>query len=129
MVKIPPPAGYPRLASLMGAHPETAIFRRFGQLNVLNLLYLQAELTNLENSLHEAIKADSESKNFERSIYSRDWQTLQESVTVEGQKCGGDPTQWNLVLQIRDKLNEYSKATYLICLHPPGSSTGRSRFE
>lgn len=103
------PAGYSRLASLMGAHPETAILRRFGSLNALNLLYLQAELTNLENSLHKAATADSKSGQFERSLYARDFQTLLESVKGVGEKGGHNPTQWNLMLQIREKLNEYSE--------------------
>lgn len=99
------PAGYSRLASLMGAHPETAIVRRFGSLNALNLLYLQAELTDLENGLHKQAKEDTESGHFERSIYARDWQTLSESVMAED----GNPEQWNLMLRVRDKLSEYSE--------------------
>ena len=99
------PEGYSRLASMMGGHPETAIFRRFGSLNALNLLYLQAELTNLENSLHKQADADAGSGHFERSLYARDWQSLSESATAED---GNDPTQWNTMLIIRDKLDEYS---------------------
>ena len=98
------PAGYTRLASLMGAHPETAILRRFGYLNALNLLYLQAELTNLENALQKEAKADAESGHFDRTLYNRDWQSLSESVTTEN----GNPRQWELMLQVREKLNEYS---------------------
>jgi len=101
-------AGYSRLASLMGAHPETAIVRRFGFLNALNLLYLQAELAHLENDLREQAAADAESGHFERSLYSRDWQTLSESGATED----GNPAQWQLVLRVREKLNEYSRCTY-----------------
>ncbi|KAK0620693.1 hypothetical protein B0T14DRAFT_567423 [Immersiella caudata] len=100
------PAGYTRLASLMGAHPEMAILRRFGSLNVLNLLYLQAELTNLENELHCAARVDSESGHPDRAEYSRDWETLRNSVADED----GDPTQWKLMLQVREKLVEYNQA-------------------
>ncbi|KAM7214997.1 hypothetical protein V8F06_009599 [Rhypophila decipiens] len=113
MGELRPRAGYHRLAALMGAHPETAIFRRFGQLNGLNLLYLQAELTNLENDLHRAAKSDSKSSHYERSIYARDWQTLHESGDAKAEKDGGNPTQWNIMLQVRDKLNEYNHALYL----------------
>ncbi|KAI1457862.1 hypothetical protein F4805DRAFT_467143 [Annulohypoxylon moriforme] len=103
------PAGYSRLASLMGAHPEIATFRRFGALNALNLLYMQAELINLENNLDKQAKNDAESGHFERSIYHRDWQTLSESTTTEG----GNPTQWHTMLQIKDKLRDYNQALYL----------------
>lgn len=48
------PPGYPKLAALMNLIPETCIFRRFGTLNSLNLLYLQAELTDIERKLQEA---------------------------------------------------------------------------
>ncbi|KAK0728798.1 hypothetical protein B0T26DRAFT_748959 [Lasiosphaeria miniovina] len=68
------PTGYARLASLMGAHPETAIVRRFGSLNTLNLLYLQAELTDLENALQKEAKADAESGHLDRTLYSQGWQ-------------------------------------------------------
>lgn len=97
--------GYPRLASLMGAHPEIATFRRFGALNALNLLYMQAELTDLENSLHKQAKSDAESGHPDRSIYHRDWQTLSESLTTED----GNPAQWRTMLKVKDKLSEYSK--------------------
>ncbi|KAI0529930.1 hypothetical protein GGR58DRAFT_525637 [Xylaria digitata] len=103
------PAGYPRFASLMGAHPEMAAFRRFGSLNALNLLYLQAELIGLENKLQKQAKTDAESGHFERSIYHRDWQTLAESVATEN----GNSTQWRTMLEARDKLKEYNKAIYL----------------
>jgi len=110
MPDLPQPAGYPRLASLFSAHPETAILRRFGRLNALNLLYLQAELTNLENALCEAAESDAKSEQFEISARIRDWQALQDSVTTtEAQNNDGRPTQWSLMLQVRDKLNEYSK--------------------
>ncbi|KAI1411525.1 hypothetical protein F5Y13DRAFT_191142 [Hypoxylon sp. FL1857] len=103
------PAGYSLLGSLMGAHPEIATFRRFGALNALNLLYMQAELISLENGLHKQAKSDAESGHFDRSIYYRDWQTLSESVTTED----GDPTQWRTMLKVKEKLSEYNQALYL----------------
>ncbi|KAK3363925.1 hypothetical protein B0T25DRAFT_470168 [Lasiosphaeria hispida] len=103
------PAGYTKLASMMGAHPETAILRRFSSLNALNLLYLQAELTNLENALHKEAKADAESGHFDRTLCSRDWQSLRESATSEK----GGSRQWELMLEVRQKLNEYNQALHL----------------
>ncbi|KAK0721753.1 hypothetical protein B0T26DRAFT_673541 [Lasiosphaeria miniovina] len=102
-------AGYARLASLMGVHPETAILRRFGSLNALNLLYLQAELTDLENAPQKEAKTDAGSGHFDRTLYSRDWQSLAESAT----KQNGSPRRWELVLQVREKLNEYNQALHL----------------
>jgi len=42
---------YSKLASLMGPHPELAIFRRFSTLNAQNLLYLQTELVHPKRKL------------------------------------------------------------------------------
>lgn len=98
-------AGYDRLASLMGVYSEVAIFRRFGALNAQNLLYLQAELTTLELEFRRIAQADAVSGHQDRTLYSRDWQTLSESVNAPG----GDDAQWTTFLRIREKLKEYSE--------------------
>ena len=88
--------GYNVLAHLMGAYPPLSIFRRFGALNARNILYLQAELVDLEAQLLQAEKADEESGHVDRKIYSRDWRTLSESVdNVER-----DDTQWKIFLRV-----------------------------
>ena len=96
--------GYARLASLMGAHPEVAIVRRFATLNTLNLLYLQAEIVALESDLRTYTTADERSSDPNRAIHARDWYTLSQSSND-----GGDAgMQWQTIIQIREKLNEYS---------------------
>jgi hypothetical protein len=99
------PNGYSKLASLMGQNPEVAIFRRFNKLNARNLLYLQAELAELEERLERATKADQDASDPNRKIYDRHWLSLSECGTTPG----GDPEQWNLVLEMRAKLKEYSE--------------------
>jgi len=99
------PNGYTKLASLMGNHAEVAIFRRFNVLNALNLLYLQSEISELEESLHRACEADARSCDVNRKRYDRHWLSLSESSI----KLNGNAEQWNLVLKIREKLKEYSK--------------------
>jgi hypothetical protein len=96
--------GYSRLASLMGAHPEVAIFRRFASLNALNLLHLQAELHSLELNLEEHAQVDATSGDFWRARYDRDWECLSQSISAEH----GNPAQWNTMQKIKEKLNEYS---------------------
>src|SRR6266516_7333070 len=54
-----PVRGYPSLSYEMGRNPEVAIIRRFGALNVQNLLYLQARLTVLEQQLHRQEAIDT----------------------------------------------------------------------
>lgn len=97
--------GYTTLASMMGTHPEIAVFRRFGSLNAQNILYLQAELTSLELKLKRAVEANRASGHRDRIIYDREWQTLSNSV----QAADGNPEQWLTFLKIREKLKEYSK--------------------
>jgi hypothetical protein len=96
--------GYTKLASLMGAHTETMILRRFGSLNAQNLLYYQAELVHLEEKLQKLVKANAESGHDDRSIYDRDWQTLSEAENC----ANGDAEHWRTVQEVRRILKEYS---------------------
>jgi hypothetical protein len=98
--------GYDRMALMMGSHPETAIFRRFLALSAENLLYLQAEINDLETDFHEAQKADRESSLAARREYQMNWYQLQSSVDVDGSGTH-DGTQWTLALEIRQKLKYY----------------------
>jgi hypothetical protein len=97
--------GYSKLASIMGAHPELANFRRFRTLNAQNLLHLQAELVFLENKLRQCVQADASSGHVDRALYDRDWQSLFES----GATSGENSEQWTTALRIRCVLKEYSK--------------------
>ncbi|CAI6333416.1 unnamed protein product [Periconia digitata] len=93
-----------RFARQIELRPECAIFRRFGSLNALNLLYLQAELVLLEESLHEQQKTDSESTHPRRIKYARNWYQLEHSEEH------GDKRQLELVHKIRDTLKQYNDA-------------------
>jgi len=53
--------GYHEIASMMARWPVTAIFKRFGFLNYLNILYLQAELEMLEKGLLDKAQEDKAS--------------------------------------------------------------------
>ena len=102
--------GYPKLATLMGHHPETAIFRRFNHLNMLNLLSLQAELTDLELQLQHVRQEDETSGDPLRMLHSIDFWELRQS------RKAGDDLQWHVLLDIRQKLQEYStslQTTYM----------------
>ena len=99
--------GYPRLSALFGCHPNLATFRRFGRLNSLNLLYYQAQLVHLEWRLDEQCEADTRADNHLRRLYSQDWDILRTSGATEG----GDCSQWQTVLAIREVLEKYSGFT------------------
>jgi hypothetical protein len=94
--------GYVKVAALMSRYPELAIVRRFGDLNMQNLLYLQAELTHLELEYKELV---SENRQFpEKADYAKDWLALSQSPD------GDNTDEWELFLKIRAKLKEYSKS-------------------
>jgi hypothetical protein len=93
--------GYAKIATLMSHHDELAIFRRFSRLNLQTLLYLQAELTHLEADLKQLSIRDQADQN--RAVYSKYWWYLAQSEDDHD-----DKQQWNKVLQIREKLKEYS---------------------
>ncbi|KAL9080511.1 MAG: hypothetical protein Q9157_000745 [Trypethelium eluteriae] len=111
------PAGYPKLGRLMSLIPETAIFRRFGFLNKLDLLYMQAELKDLEEKLIKVQRRDGQSHGDER-LYAKDFFFL--SDTGEG-----DNEQLDLMMDIRKKLEKYNTAliqqTQILRMSSPGS--------
>ena len=93
--------GYAKVAQLMGAQDEFAIFRGFRALNMRNLLYMQAEITHLEAELQEIARRDAVDR--ECADYAFDWWSMS---IGEGQN--GDE-QWEKVQEIRDKLEKYSR--------------------
>jgi len=97
-----PVPGYPKLAQHIGLYSECAIFRRFRTLNSQNLLYLQAELVDLEQELRRLEAADYESAEGNRSSYSKDWYWLNNSASE------GNSEQLQIVLEVRKKLKDYS---------------------
>lgn len=100
---------YADLASMMGRYPDTGILRRFGTLNMQNLLYLQAELTKLESELHVLARADIDQGNSGdrvKSWYAQDW------IPLSNYYGNTDDKQWQKMLQIREKLKEYSKKCF-----------------
>ena len=96
------PRGYPKLAHLMGSYPESAIFRRFGQLNMLNLLSYQAELIDLEAQYFETCEEDDLSDDARLNGLSSDFYLLHNSTRP-------NDVQRQLLEEIRLKLKEYSR--------------------
>lgn len=91
--------GYHRLADLMCHYPETAIFRRFGALNMLNLLSLQAELIDLQVQFRDIWVEDDASVDLDEKDYSTYFRKLVKSETS---------LQYEMLLEARKKLQEYS---------------------
>ncbi|KAK7913914.1 hypothetical protein PG985_011617 [Apiospora marii] len=97
------PRGYPKLAKFMVEH-DYVMMRQFRQLAIRDLLYLQAELCELEHELTKQGIIDANAAD-ERKFYDREWWFLHQG---EARGMGGE--QWNLVLKVRAKLREYYAA-------------------
>lgn len=128
-------SGYNKLAALMGAYPEVAIFRRFAALNAQNILHFQAEIVDLEITLREYESADDNSDDPARSRLGRNWYALSRSVRAISPKTSeGDPPivptasgvpeirdpggqlpchsasrQYSIILELRSRLKDYSE--------------------
>ena len=115
MVKEPTPAtidldfveagGYTRLAEYMGRQPQLAIFRRFGTLTNANLLYLQAEIAELENQLTFVQDEDRQSDDDARQKYFRSWHQLSNSARLDPGRP--ERKQYELIKRLRELMAEY----------------------
>jgi len=94
--------GYPKLAARMAMRPETSIFRKFSTLNARNLLYMQAELANLEGKLDKLTRRDNASKEANKQRYATHFGFLAQS------RMDTDQEQYQLVMLIRSRLKDYS---------------------
>ena len=95
-------AGYSRLAALMASNPELGLLKGFARLNLKNLLYLQSELIHLENELLGITVEDAKSSENTKAAFEFCLFDLKASA---GSSCD---LQWQKVLEVREKLKEYS---------------------
>ncbi|KAF8856779.1 hypothetical protein BDZ45DRAFT_803912 [Acephala macrosclerotiorum] len=101
--------GYRKLAALMGASRELAIFRRFDSLNMLKIMSLQAELIELEDHYKQACNEDDDrSAHHDRQWYTRSFKALLDDTTPSRQREN--------FLKIRKKLTEYNEALLQVAL-------------
>lgn len=95
--------GYPALADMM-AHSGLYMFKRFASLNARNLLYMQAELLLLERELNAIAEYDHlQNPDLDAKNYATSCEKLMESLD------NGNAMQWNKILEVRTKLEEYSE--------------------
>lgn len=96
--------GYAKIASFMGQHPESALVLRFSDINLQNILYLQAEIYGLRADLR-ALESDNQASSSEElKQFSLDWSTLAQT-NVDG----APNLQWQKVKELRGLLKEYSE--------------------
>ena len=112
--------GWPALAQAMARVPVIESFRRFRELNIKNLLYYQAELAEMEEELRRIENEDSRKTQSIEQNYSRHAAImLYRMPSLEEATRTGNPRnildeerQCKLVLDIRQKLEKYSKIEY-----------------
>jgi len=94
------PQGYHRLASIMARDKSMAIFRRFDDLTMLNLLSLQAEIVDLQKHLQLQCELDDTSRVGDEKEYSQYFLKLHKS----------DGDQLRKLRVIGEKIQKYSKS-------------------
>lgn len=92
--------GYHYLARFF-SQTQMGLARQFNQLATLNILYLQAELCDLENQLVEQRRRDADSGDRQRVDIDWSWLLLSEPALNNGSR------QWGIMLEIREKLEKY----------------------
>jgi hypothetical protein len=92
--------GYQKLSRFM-VDEQYAIFRKFRVLANRDLLYLQAELAQLEAEFAGLSDRDRKTEG-EHELYDANWYLLSTSKNREN-----DGQQWEKALEIRKKLKEY----------------------
>jgi hypothetical protein len=100
------PIGYPMLAEHIGNHPDCASFRIFAALNARNILYLQAELLELEGEIKDVERNDhqlSQREGGPGQNIAETWYWLGGKGKTEQSK-----KQLNLILRLREVLHQYS---------------------
>ena len=95
-------ANYSRLATMMAKHKEMFLLQRFKTLSVKTLLYMQSELTHLECELANIEQKDRCSGDLEKASYDVSMFNLKQSHGTS------KDLHWRKVLEIREKLKEYS---------------------
>ncbi|KAF2435295.1 hypothetical protein EJ08DRAFT_625712 [Tothia fuscella] len=93
-------SGYAFFSRLIRVERRFMIYRSFAELNARNLLYLQAELVDLEQDLLYVTGKDYCSKDMAERRFLLNARELRE----------GNGQQWAKVLEIREKLKEYNAA-------------------
>lgn len=100
--------GYPALADLIGPHKSLAMYKQFASLTAHSLLMQQVELLDLQRDLE--LQAEIDRKN--HLGYDEKAHTF-----IHSKKP--NDTQWQLVLEIRQRLDQYRRSKERLCSNSP----------
>jgi len=97
--------GFSAVASKIAADPDktTTIYRRFDKLSARNLLFYQAELTELESQQEVLDNEDRMTTDEYSDNCQRDWRWFEEGAKVEGR----ERKKMELAMRVRHTLEKY----------------------
>jgi hypothetical protein len=103
--------GYHKIAGIMSRHDSVTIFRKFGELNMFNLLSLQAELMELQREFVKFCKDDEKDSTDDSPAKLLQYSFF--TLFDRNEKRKHDKEKFYLqrdtLLEIRKKLKEYSQ--------------------
>ncbi|KAL4799337.1 hypothetical protein BDV19DRAFT_385584 [Aspergillus venezuelensis] len=107
--------GYPSLADFIASDRDhsTFIFKRFDSLSARNLLYLQGELSELEELQNRFDLEDYRNIDPIANHGRRDWTAFKQRASSQSRDYPDDKKRMDLALEIRAKLREYKKTILL----------------
>lgn len=105
--------GYAKIASFMGRHSESVQVLRFSDINLQNILHLQAEIFGLREDLRKIEAQSQQSSVDDVKNFALDWHTLASTQDSEG----STNEQWRLIIRLRGSLKEYSIDAISCCIH------------
>ena len=100
--------GFAEVASFQAEDKEhsSSIYRRYERLAARNLLYLQAELRELELELEEFDRDDAQG-DVEDMLAAMNWQDASDSPTEDHYPNVKEARRKQLILRLRAKIQEY----------------------
>jgi hypothetical protein len=114
-----PIQGFPRVADKIACDPDgtSTIFRRFDRLSARNLLFLEAQLAELEARQNISDEQDLIAASSTTVESHSDWRKFEAYATERnGDGSFAKPEQaakMELALEIKEKLNEYRESKYM----------------
>jgi hypothetical protein len=120
--------GYPSLAAFVASDRDrsTLIYKRFDELAVRNLLYLQSELAEL-HSRQRAFDQEDLAADLPTKQCARNFSDFKTKVLADDPK---QKERWELVKKVRETMKEYREAllfeSTLAALPPPSKGTMRA---
>lgn len=109
------PAGYAQWASRLSSDPdnESLVFRKFDELAMVNLLYLQSGMLEIEAKLRALNERATRSLDMDLLRATREWETLIAQCN-EGQPRPEAQERMKLIRELKSHIKDYREWSYWI---------------